>query len=383
MNLVKRSHEFRFCGMSKKIYTLICFLLVSVLCFSQSPDKFNYQAVCRNNTGGIIANQNVSFRLTIRDLTSTGAVLYQETQSATTNTFGLVNLQVGAGTVGSGTFASIPWGTGAKYLEVEIDPSGGTAYTSIGVPQLLSVPYAIYANQSGTPGVTGATGASGVDGATGPMGPAGATGASGVDGTTGPMGPAGATGANGATGPTGTVGTTGATGGYTTHYVGEFYGGGVVFYVYDNGQHGLICAKTDQSAAMRWYAGSNTYTMAYGSGLLGGELNTGLIIASQGNGDGSTYAARVCHELTITESGISYSDWFLPSFDELNLMHTNRATIETTAIANGGSAFVNDYYWSSTEGNPILADAYYRYFGGGAGGASKSETHHVRAIRKF
>ena len=350
---------------------LICFLLVSVLCFSQSPEKFNYQAVCRNNTGGIIANQNVSFRLTIHDLNSTGAILYQETQSATTNTFGLVNLQVGAGTIGTGTFAGISWGTGDKYLEVELDPAGGTAYTSIGIPQLLSVPYALYANTSGTGGPTGPTGASG------------ATGPTGANGATGSVGPTGPTGANGATGPMGPAGATGATGGYNVHYVGEFYGGGVVFYVYDNGQHGLICTKTDQSSAMRWYAGSNTYTMAYDSGLLGGELNTGLIIASQGNGDGSTYAARVCHELTITESGISYADWYLPTIDELNMMYANRATIEATAITNGGSAFVNDYYWSSTEGNPILTAAYFRYFGGGAGGTSKSETHHVRAIRKF
>ena len=189
----------------KKFYFLSCFILIALSGFSQSPQKFNYQAVCRNNTGGIIASQPVSLRMTIHDLTATGTVLYQETHAATTNTFGLVNISVGGGTVVSGTFATIPWGIGEKYMEVELDPAGGTTYTSIGTPQLLSVPYALYADQSGTPGPTGPTGA------TGP------TGGTGVDGATGAVGP---TGADGATGPTGYL-QSGSTAGNTPYWNGS------------------------------------------------------------------------------------------------------------------------------------------------------------------
>ncbi|NVO02373.1 MAG: hypothetical protein HXX09_06680, partial [Bacteroidetes bacterium] len=88
----------------KKNLTFLVMLFLSIQLFSQSPEKFNYQAVCRDNTGLIIANQPVSFLLTIHDLTSTGAILYQESQTATTNSFGLVNLQVGGGTVQAGSF---------------------------------------------------------------------------------------------------------------------------------------------------------------------------------------------------------------------------------------------------------------------------------------
>ena len=92
--------------------------LLAIQTWAQSPPKFNYQAVARDNVGNIIASQAVSFRITIHDLTAGGTVLYQETHATTTNQFGLVNLEVGGGTLVSGDFNTIPWGTGAKYMEV-------------------------------------------------------------------------------------------------------------------------------------------------------------------------------------------------------------------------------------------------------------------------
>jgi len=128
--------------MKKAIFVTVM-LFSALLVFAQAPQKFNYQAVCRNNSGAVIANQAVTFRLTIHDITSAGTILYRETQAATTNTFGLVNLQIGNGTAVTpyNDFTSIPWNTGEKYLEVELDP--GTGYVSLGSPQLLSVPYAL------------------------------------------------------------------------------------------------------------------------------------------------------------------------------------------------------------------------------------------------
>ena len=193
----------------KNLLLLFVLFYSTTQTFAQAPEKFSYQAVCRSSTGTIIASQNVSLRFSIHDVTSTGTIVYQETQTATTNSFGLVNLEVGAGSIVTGTFASIPWGTGAKYLEVELDPAGGTSYVSVGAPQLISVPYAIYANQSGTPGATGPTGSAGP---AGPAGTNGTNGIDGVDGVTGAQGPIGLTGPTGSAGTNGTNGTNGIDG---------------------------------------------------------------------------------------------------------------------------------------------------------------------------
>ncbi len=167
--------------------TAFVLALISVsVSFGQSPQKFNYQAVCRDLSGIIIANQAVTLRMTIHDLSATGTVLYQETHAVTTNNFGLVKVAVGGGTVVSGTFATIAWGTGAKYLQIEVNT--GSGYSSVGAPQLLSVPYALYANQANVPGVPGPTGPTGPTGATGATGAQGVTGPQGVTGATGPVG---------------------------------------------------------------------------------------------------------------------------------------------------------------------------------------------------
>lgn len=221
--------------MKKKYHLLIlfsiCYLLVSENRLSaQAPQSFNYQAIARNNTGAALISQPVGIRFTIRDGSPTGAVIYQETNRDTTNQFGLFSVAVGSGTqVGANTFAAINWGSGSKYLQVEIDVAGGTSYTNMGNSQLLSVPYALHSqtsgNGAGPTGPTGATGAAGATGATGeagPTGPTGATGETGANGATGPgggatgptgaTGAAGATGANGASGPTGPTGATGSAG---------------------------------------------------------------------------------------------------------------------------------------------------------------------------
>lgn len=131
---------------------LVCFLIVLV-CHSlqaQAPRKFNYQAVVRNTNGAIIASRNVSLRFSIRDGVATGAVLYSERHNTTTSSFGLVNLQIGGGTVVSGVFADIPWGTGAKFLQVEVDINGGSTYTPLATMELIAVPYALQAEKAGS-----------------------------------------------------------------------------------------------------------------------------------------------------------------------------------------------------------------------------------------
>ena len=129
---------------------VIAFLIVlSSLCVqAQIPQKFNYQAIVRGNAGVAIVNKPLGLRFTIRDGSATGGVLYSETQLTTTNTYGLVNLQVGAGTVGAGAFAAIPWGTGGKFLQVEVDTTGSANYVQLATVELITVPYALEAQQA-------------------------------------------------------------------------------------------------------------------------------------------------------------------------------------------------------------------------------------------
>jgi len=125
-------------------------LLLGLSIFAQPPQAFKYQAVVRGNAGEILQNQDVGIRMSIHDITAAGTIVYQETFSETTNDFGLVNLEIGTGTPIVGTFTGIDWSSDSKFLEFEIDPAGGSSYVSTGTSELLSVPYALYAENAAT-----------------------------------------------------------------------------------------------------------------------------------------------------------------------------------------------------------------------------------------
>lgn len=226
--------------MQKLITISLVLLLAIAQAFAQAPNGINYQSVVRDANGDILANQSVSLQLSILQGSSTGTLVYQETHSLTTNQYGLVNLEIGSGQVITGTnLAAVDWANGPMFLSIGLDVSGGANYTAMGTTQLLSVPYALYAEtvantddadadpaneiqnltisndtitlsgggfvvlpaSSGSAGPTGATGATGVAGATGATGSAGPTG---LTGSTGATGVGGATGSTGATGAAGT-----------------------------------------------------------------------------------------------------------------------------------------------------------------------------------
>ncbi|MCF8403914.1 MAG: hypothetical protein K9H58_08215 [Bacteroidales bacterium] len=134
--------------MKKVTIVLTILILVSLNIFAQGPTGFSYQAVVRDNSGDLITNQNVSLRISIRDVTANGTILYRETHTASTNDFGLVNLTIGTGTPVSGNFDNINWGINAKFISVDLDPSGGSNFVVMGTSQLLNVPYSILALQS-------------------------------------------------------------------------------------------------------------------------------------------------------------------------------------------------------------------------------------------
>ena len=136
----------------KKILLSSIYLILSICLFAQTPQVFQYQAVVRDASGTALVNQSVNFQLSIISGSVSGPVEYTETHSASTNAYGIVTLNVGGGNPVTGTFNSISWGTDLYFIKVEADPTGGTSYIDMGTTQLLSVPYALYAETSGNAG---------------------------------------------------------------------------------------------------------------------------------------------------------------------------------------------------------------------------------------
>ena len=131
----------------KQVIYLIAALLLPLCTFAQAPQAFSYQAIANNTNGTPVANGNVAVRISVLDNTATGTVLYTETHTKTTNAQGLFNLSIGQGAPTTGAFAAINWGANPKFVKVELDPAGGTNYTTVGTNQFQSVPYALYADK--------------------------------------------------------------------------------------------------------------------------------------------------------------------------------------------------------------------------------------------
>ena len=164
----------------------------------------------RQANGDVVNNQAVSVRISI--LAALPPAVYVETHAPTTNSFGLVNVVIGNGAATQGAFSTINWGNGPYFIQLEIDVLGGSNYAMMGSQQLMSVPYALYAETSGQPGTPGATGPTGADGTNGAVGATGATGSQGIQGVAGNNGSDGTDGTDGATGPTGLQGIQGVAG---------------------------------------------------------------------------------------------------------------------------------------------------------------------------
>ena len=122
-------------------------LIATTAIFAQAPQGFNYQATVRNSSGALIVNQNVNFKFNIMLNSQTSVPIFSETHFAPTDDLGQVNLVIGTGTATTGSFSTINWGTGNYYLGIELNT--GSGYVAMGTTQLLSVPYALYANSSG------------------------------------------------------------------------------------------------------------------------------------------------------------------------------------------------------------------------------------------
>lgn len=234
----------------KKLFTLLVFA-ITLIAAAQAPQGFNYQATVRNSSGALIINQNVTFKFNIMLNSSTSVPIFSETHYVPTDDLGQVNLTVGEGTATTGTFASINWGNGSHYLGIELNT--GTGYVAMGTTQLLSVPYALYANSAGS--------------------------------------------------------TSGSSAGFT-HYVGELFGGGIIVSVWKTAgvEHGLIASLTDIGNSV--YSNVTTDIGINAQSSNNGQANTLAIINQVGH---VTSAAKLCNDFV---SGI-YSDWYLPAHWEL------------------------------------------------------------------
>ena len=196
---------------------------------------------------------------------------------------------------------------------------------------------------------------------------------------------------------TGTASWAAAPSSSNSHYVGEAYGGGIVFYVWDNGAHGLIVATKEigaqgpqnfaPSSGVKW--GDNTSTGAYRFGVGGGMQNTDVILgkysasstqyfdyAQQTTG---FYAAFIAQQFSSFTQGnvanTSFGDWYLPSMGELNLLYSSLSSIS-------GSGYNSTHaYWSSTEVNSSYV--YQLSVGGGQNWNTKTTLNYVLPIRRF
>ena len=151
----------------KKLYILVAAFCMSAYTFAQAPQKITYQSVVRNTSNQLVTSATVGMKISVLQGAATGTVVYAETHSTSTNTNGLATVQIGGGTLVSGDFTTIDWANGPYFLKTETDPTGGSTYTISGTTQLLSVPYALYAETSGS-STPGPQGPQGIQGPAGP-----------------------------------------------------------------------------------------------------------------------------------------------------------------------------------------------------------------------
>jgi len=304
----------------KQVFTILAAVLLTATVWAQSPEKMSYQAVIRNTSDALVTNTQVGMQISILQGSASGTAVYVETQTPTTNTNGLVSFEIGTGTVVSGNFTAIDWSNGPYFIKTETDLAGGTNYTITGTSQLLSVPYALHAKTAET--LSG-----------------------------------------------------------SSYYVGQLIGtngeDGVVFYVDNTGQHGLICSKTDINGGSGIAWSSVTATVVPGGAVsdFNGSANTTAI-----NAQSTTSAANSC--LTYTTTGTIAGTWYLPSIDELSKIYHAKYEINKALNVNSFGTVTNPYYWSSTEYNFNNA-LFYHFNLGYSTNYGKGNTCRVRAVRAF
>ena len=371
----------------KKQMLFLAAVLMTACVFAQTPQKMSYQAVIRNSSNALVTSSLIYMQVSI--LQGTNPV-YVEQHNPATNADGLISIEIGDGTVISGSMSSIDWSSGTYYIKTEVDLDG-MGYTITGTSQLLSVPYALQAKS--VDGIT-LTNISNWNAAFGWGNHAGLyrpisyvpswteiTGKPTLDGSETKIN----------AGTNVTVTGSGTTtnpyiinaAGSSSHYVGELYQGGVVFYVDNTGSHGLICNMVDLSTSTMWSTLLTSVTGALSD--WDGAGNTTAIAAQTT----TTCAADICDTYTNNDYGTGvYSDWYLPSRSEMMLLVSHIYAVQKALTNDGNAATVvidNKYnYWTSTEYNASNAFVINLSLSISSDHVTKnSNGGYVRAIRAF
>jgi hypothetical protein len=325
-------------------------ILYAIHLVAQTPQGFNYSAVARDASGKPMANRNVRLQMSILKGSAGGAVQYSENHSLTTDAYGLFNLVVGNGAVQSGNLSSINWGTDNYFLKTALDANGGTNFLTMGTTQLLSVPYALHAKKSDN----------GIDRIS-------------ADGDTLYL----------SSGQAYVPATSGSSnsGGFT-HFIGEQFGGGVVFYLWKDAQgveHGLIVDLTDLGSEGEVWSNLADQEIGFASqSEWDGLSNCNAIVNQAGH---LNSAAALC--LNSTNSG--FDDWYLPSILELSLLNQNLYQLNKIFYLIGATKIEFNYpYYSSTENRFDQIWVFMFHNGNRSFESPKSGNNcKIRAIRAF
>lgn len=299
------------------LFYFFCLITFTEL-FSQAPANFSYQAVIRKADNTLAINQAIGIKVSILSGSSSGIILFSEIQNSSTNANGLLTFNIGLGQNLTGSILTLDWSQGPFFIKTEYDLNGGSNYTLTSTSQILSVPYSLYSERSKT---------------------------------------------------------------LHKHYIGEMFGGGIIFYVYNdlNGEeHGLIMSLEDLSENQPWSNVIADSTIDSKS-LWDGQKNTISIINQRNH---SNSAALLCRNYV----GGGHSDWYLPSIDEMSLIFNSRFEINrivnSDALPETKELKSFNYYWTSTEAFPNTA--WVKYFAVGTNNTiGKGAGYSVRAIRKF
>ena len=133
----------------KRIFLVLTTVFLSGSMLAQPPEKISYQAVVRDTEDQLVTNSNIGMQVSILQDSPAGTAVYIERHFPTTNENGLVTLEIGSGTVVTGSFTAIDWANGSFFIKTETDLNGGVSYTITGTSQILSVPYALHAKTAG------------------------------------------------------------------------------------------------------------------------------------------------------------------------------------------------------------------------------------------
>ena len=282
---------------------LFILLVLSVNICAQAPQKMSYQAVIRNSNNSLIVSTTIGIKVSVLQGSANGTVTYSETQIQNTNINGLVSLEIGMGTPVIGTFSNINWANGPYFIQTEVDPSGGSNYSVLGVTELISVPYALYSANAQVSGFS--------------------------------------------------------------HYIGETFNGGVIYYLYkgsDGLEHGLIVSTTESIA--KWQT-------------------TGVLVNADRSWDGVYNTNLISGSPAVNYIATLGPNWYLPSLDELILLHGSRFEVNKALFTNNQTLLsLSLYYWSSTEYSSSDALSY-DFLTGYTDVSGKNLNYGVRGVKSF